>query len=146
MDGFTAPDPDFERRVRQSFALQPAMETLGGTMERVEPGLVEIRMPFSERLTQHNGYIHAGILSTILDSACGYAAFTLAPAGTNVLTVEYKANFMAPGRGEVFVATGRVLKAGRTLIVSQGEVTAHRAGADPVQLVAMLATIIVLHR
>ncbi len=140
----TAPDPDFERRVRESFARQTVMVTLGATLERVEPGLVEIQMPFSPGLTQHNGFIHAGILTTIVDSAAGYAAYTMAPAGTNVLTVEYKANFLAPGRGDRFVATGRVIKAGRTLIISQGDVFAHCEGLDPVQVVTLLSTVMVL--
>ena len=142
----TAPDPDFERRVRESFARQTVMATLGATLERVEAGLVEIHMPFSGGLTQHNGFIHAGILTTIVDSAAGYAAYTMAPPGTNVLTVEYKANFLAPGRGDRFVATGRVIKAGRTLIVAQGDVFAFSAGADPVQVVTLISTVMALRK
>lgn len=141
MTRFVPQDPDFESKVRESFHRQTAMLTIGATLELVTPGAVEIHLPYDARLTQQNGYLHAGIVTMIVDSACGYAAFTLSPAGSNVLTVEYKANFMAPARGESFVATGRVLKAGKTLTVCQGEVRA--AGSDTV-IAAMLATIMIL--
>ena len=140
---FIPQDPDFETRVRESFHRQSAMHTIGATLELVTPGVVEIHLPYDARLTQQNGYLHAGIVTMIVDSACGYAAYTLAPANADVLTVEYKANFMAPARGEWFAATGRVLKAGRTLTVCQGEVRARNAGSSPV-VAAMLATIMIL--
>jgi len=140
---FVPKDPDFERRVRASFGRQAAMHTIGATLELVKPGEVEIHLPYDARLTQQNGYVHAGIVTMIVDSACGYAAYTLAPADADVLTVEYKANFMSPAKGESFVATGRVLKAGRTLTVCQGEVRARNGGSSAV-VVAMLATIMIL--
>jgi uncharacterized protein (TIGR00369 family) len=120
------------------------MATIGATLESITPGQVEIHLPYNHRLAQQNGYLHAGIVAMILDSACGYAAMTLTPPGANILTVEYKANFMAPARGERFVASGRVLRAGRTLTVCQGEVHAQNDGADPSVAVTMLATMMVL--
>lgn len=137
-------DPEFESRIRESFAKQGAMSTLGATLERVEAGRIEIRMPFSANFVQHNGYIHAGFLTTIVDSAAGYAAYTVAPPGTNVLTVEYKANFLAPGKGDWFLARGEVVKAGRTLVIAKGDVYAHRAGAEPVHVVTLTSTIMIL--
>jgi uncharacterized protein (TIGR00369 family) len=142
-ESFTPQDPDFESRVRESFNRQAAMQTIGATLESVAPGMAEIHLPYDGRLTQQNGYLHAGIVTMIVDSACGYAALTLAPPGVNVLTVEYKANFMAPAQGETFVATGRVLKAGKTLTVCQGEVRA-QAGGSATSVAAMLATIMIL--
>lgn len=138
--------PDIESRVRESFGMQTAMQSIGAVLAAVEPGRVEIHMPYNSQFTQQNGYLHAGVVTMIVDSACGYAAFTLAPPGANVLTVEYKANFMAPARGDTFVATGRVLKAGKTLTVCQGEVRALTAGADEIEVVAMQATIMVLRQ
>ena len=143
-DALNPQDPAFEARARASFARQTAMATIGATLAAIAPGMVEIHLPYSDRLTQQNGYLHAGIVAMILDSACGYAAMTLTPADANILTVEYKANFMSPARGESFVATGRVVKAGKTLTVCQGEVRAHADGAEPALVVAMLATMMVL--
>lgn len=143
-ESLPAADPDFESRVRESFGRQAVMQTIGATLAAATPGFVEIHLAFDGKLTQQNGYLHAGIVTTIVDSACGYAAFTLAPPGAGVLTVEYKANFMAPARGETFVATGRVLKAGRTLTICQGEVRARTAGSSETVAAAMLATIMIL--
>jgi uncharacterized protein (TIGR00369 family) len=106
----------------------------------VAPGEVEIRLPFREDLTQQHGFLHAGALTTIADSACGYAALTLMPAGTAVLTAEFKVNLLAPGEGEAVVARGRVLKAGRTLTVCSADVFAVRGGEEKL-VVTMLATI-----
>ena len=139
MPSFEPQDPYFEARVRASFARQQVMATLGATMARVAPGEVEIELPFRADLTQQNGFLHAGIVTTIVDSACGYAAYSLMPAGVNVLTVEYKVNLLAPARGERFVARGSVLRAGRTITVCAGDVVAVQD--DREQLVAtMLAT------
>ena len=121
---FQPRDAQFEERVRSSFALQRVMSTIGATLHSVAPGVVEIELPFSERLTQQDGYLHAGITTTIVDSACGYAALTLMPEGSSVLTVEYKVNLVAPARGERFIATGRVVRPGRTLTLCTGEVYA----------------------
>jgi uncharacterized protein (TIGR00369 family) len=140
MHAFTPPDPAFEARVRQSFGKQRFMTALGATLERVAPGEVEIRLPFRADLTQQHGFLHAGAMTTIGDSACGYAALTLMPPGTAVLTVEFKVNLLAPGEGETVVARGRVLKAGRTLTVGAADVFAVRGGEEKL-VVTMLATI-----
>jgi uncharacterized protein (TIGR00369 family) len=133
------PDPSFASRVRESFAKQRFMSTLGATLERVAPGEVEIRLPFRDDLTQQHGFLHAGVMTTIADSACGYAALTLMPPGTAVLTAEFKVNLLAPGEGDAVVARGRVLKAGRTLTVCSADVFAVRGGEEKLVL-TMLAT------
>ncbi len=132
-------DPAFERRVRESFARQRAMATLGARLARVAPGEVEIELPFRAELTQQHGFLHAGVVTAVVDSACGYAALTLMPAGAAVLTAEYKVNLLAPADGERFLARGRVLRAGRTLTVCSGEVFAARGGEER-QVAVMLAT------
>jgi uncharacterized protein (TIGR00369 family) len=141
MPSFEPQDPDFEARVRASFARQQVMATLGASLTRVAPGEVEIQLPFRQDLTQQNGFLHAGIVTTIIDSACGYAAFSLMPTGVNVLTVEYKVNLVAPAQGALFAARGRVIKPGRTITVCAGDVVALYDGAE--RLVAtMQATMI----
>ena len=122
MTEFTPIDPDFERRVRASFRRQQVMNTIGAIMTSVAPGQVEIELPFQEYLTQQNGFLHAGIITTILDSACGYAALSLMPQGADVLTVEFKVNLLSPAVGDHLVAQGRVVRAGRTLTVCAGDV------------------------
>ena len=121
-------DPDFERRTRESFAKQGAMAHLGATLERVEPGRVEIRMPFRPELSQQHGFFHAGVISTIADSAGGYAGFTLFPADAGVLTVEFKINLLAAADGELAIATGEVIRSGRTLTVCRLEAYVEKAG------------------
>jgi uncharacterized protein (TIGR00369 family) len=123
-------NPDFERLVRDSFTRQRVMTLLGATLTAIEPGMVEISLPYRDDLTQQHGYMHAGILGTIADSAGGYAGFTLMPAGSNVLSVEYRMHLLAPARGETFVARGRVVRSGRTLTVCQLEVDAIENGAS----------------
>jgi len=143
MTAFVPADPAFEERVRASFARQRVMPLLGAVLERVAPGEVEIRLPFRQDLTQQHGFFHAGVMTTVVDTACGYSALTLAPAGAAVLTVEFKVNLLAPGEGEAAIARARVLRAGRTLTVSTGDVFAVKRGEE--RLVAtMLATIMVL--
>jgi uncharacterized protein (TIGR00369 family) len=122
------PDPAFESRIRSSFARQGLMKTIGAHLVKVAPGEVAIELSYSKAFTQQHGFIHAGILSTIADNACGYAAYTLMPANSEVLGVENKINFLAPGKGERFVAIGKVIKAGRTLAVCSGEVWATNNG------------------
>ncbi len=131
-------DPNFETRIRSSFERQGIMKTIGARLLSVAPGEVRIELPWSEAVTQQNGFVHAGILSTIADNACGYAAYTLMPAGSEVLGVENKINFLAPARGERFVSVGRVVKAGRTLAVCAGEVWAYDNGTET--LVAVMQT------
>jgi uncharacterized protein (TIGR00369 family) len=135
-----ATDDAFEPRVRASFARQRVMETIGATLTRVEPGAVEIALPYRADLTQQHGFIHAGIVATILDSACGYAAFSLMPADVAVLTVEYKINLLRPARGDRLVARARVVRAGKTLTVCAGDAVAQTGGAEGV-VATMLATI-----
>lgn len=100
------------------------MELIGASLSLVEPGLVEITLPYREDLTQQNGYLHAGIVTTIAVSACGYAAFTLMPAGSGVLSVEFKVNLLRPAQGETFLARAEVIKAGKTLTVVRADVFA----------------------
>lgn len=115
------PAANFEERVRASFARQSAMATIGAELTVVRPGTVEIEMPFSQALTQQHGFLHAGVISAALDSACGYAAFSLLPENASVLTIEFKVNLLAPGRGERFLFRGSVTKPGRTIIVADGQ-------------------------
>jgi uncharacterized protein (TIGR00369 family) len=144
MPQFQPQDPEYESRVRASFARQRVMLTIGARMGRVAPGEVEIELPYRADLTQQHGFLHAGIVTTILDSACGYAAFSLMPADASVLSVEYKVNFVAPARGRLMIARGRVTKPGRAISVCAGDVFA--AGDAGETLVAtMLATMIALY-
>jgi uncharacterized protein (TIGR00369 family) len=112
---------DFEARVRESFARQKVMETFGAELTRVTRGTVEIEMPYAADLTQQHGFLHAGVISTCLDSACGYAAYSVMPPDAAVLTIEFKVNLLAPGRGERFLFRGSVTKPGRTIIVADGQ-------------------------
>jgi uncharacterized protein (TIGR00369 family) len=133
-------NPHFERVVRESFAAQPAMATIGAQLTRVVPGETEIRLPFRADLTQQHGFLHAGVVATALDSACGYAAFSLMPEGVGVLTIEYKTNLLAPARGEALIARARVLRAGRTITVCQGDAVMVSGGVEAA-VATMIATI-----
>src|SRR5919202_1069562 len=136
-------NPNFERAVRDSFAAQRIMATLGAQLTLVKPGEVEIQLPFRADLTQQHGFLHAGVVTAILDSACGYAALSLLPAGTEVLTIEYKVNFVAPARGRRVIARGRVRKPGRTITVCAGDAVVEPEQGGPERLVAaMPATMI----
>jgi uncharacterized protein (TIGR00369 family) len=132
-------DPDFERRVRDSFVRQRFMATLGATLDLVRAGEVHIAFAHREDLTQQHGYLHAGVLASVADSACGYAALSMMEPGTGVLSVEFKINMLAPAAGTRFVAIGRVVRSGRTITVCSGEVRAE-GGTSPVAL--MQATMI----
>lgn len=136
-------NPDFESVVRASFAEQALMTTLGARLADVAPGGVEIRVPFRDDLTQQHGFLHAGVVSAAMDSACGYAALSLMPEGVGVLTVEFKTNLMAPARGTELVARGRTLRAGRTISVCQGEAIMIADGEETV-VATMLATIMTI--
>ena len=120
------------------------MKLIGARLTRVEPGAVDITLPFRSDLSQQHGYLHAGILSTIIDTAGGYAGYTLFPEGSSVLTVEYKLNLLAPGEGDEFVAEGRVAKPGRSLCIVQGEVYAQSGGRRTL-CALMQQTLIVLN-
>ena len=126
MSRFEPPDDGYADRVRGSFERQRVMGLLGARLTRVEPGLVEITVPFREDLTQQHGLFHAGVSTTIADSAAGYAAYTLFPADVAILAVELKINFLSPAQGEALIATGRVLKPGRTLTVNEMDVHCRR--------------------
>ena len=139
MSSFQPADPDYARRIRESFARQRVMHLIGASLRRVEPGAIDIELPYRDDLTQQNGYLHAGVLTTIADSACGYAAYTLMPAGVDVVSVEFKVNLLRPAVGEIFLAEARVVKAGRTLTVVRCDV--HAPSDGETKLVAtMLGT------
>jgi uncharacterized protein (TIGR00369 family) len=129
MSDFKPKDPDFDNRVRASFARQAAMATLGITIVNLKPGEIEFEMPYAAAYTQQHGFIHAGILTTALDSACGYAAFSLMPADAEVLTVEFKTNLLAPAKGERFRFQGFVVKPGRTITVCEAKAFALDGGS-----------------
>ncbi len=112
--------PDFRARIQASFARQAAMKTIGAELTRVENGTIEIELPFDEKLTQQHGILHAGIIAAALDSACGYAAYTVIDSEASILTIEFKVNLMSPGRGERFLFRGEVTKPGSTIIVADG--------------------------
>ena len=120
MPDFTPPDAQYAERVRASFERQAAMRTIGATLSRVEPGRVHIELPWAQALTQQHGFLHAGMVATALDSACGYAGFSLMPVDAAVLTIEFKINLLAPAKGERFRMEGLVLKPGRTITVAEG--------------------------
>lgn len=136
---FTAADADFEERVRESFARQQLMHTLGARLTRVEPGIVEIELPYRTNLTQQHGFLHAGVVASVLDSACGYAAFTLMPADAAVLSVEFKVNLLAPARGDRLLARAEVKRAGRTVTVCTADAFAF-TGEQSKVVATMLAT------
>ena len=122
---FTPQNRNYEESARQSFRQQGAMRHLGATLETIEPGRCVIQLPFNDCLTQQDGFFHAGVTSTIADSAGGYAAFTLMPPGSRILTVEFKINLLAPANGELLRAEGIVVKPGKTITVTNIEVTVH---------------------
>ncbi len=121
---------DFARRVQDSFARQGAMHTLGAELSLLEPGAVDVCLDWAPGLTQQHGFLHAGMVSTALDSACGYAGLTLMPADAAVLTIEFKINLLAPAKGQRFRMEGRVLKPGRTITVTEGRAYAIDEGRE----------------
>ena len=142
---FIPQDPDYDARVRASFREQRVMATFGVTIARLAPGEVVLNLPYREDLTQQHGFLHAGVVTAIADSACGYAAFTLMPADSNVLSIEFKVNLMAPARGERFEARARVLRAGKTITTCQAEVVAFDAGRETV-VATLLGTMMCVRR
>lgn len=130
MTGFESRNPDFERAVRDSFARQGLMGTLGAQLGEVLPGRVVIIADYHDALSQQHGFFHGGVIGAIADSAAGYAGFSLMPAESNVLTVEYKMNIVAPGKGERLIARGQVIRPGRTLTVTRADVFAVEGGAE----------------
>ena len=130
MKDFTATDPDFAERVRKSFDAQGIMDHIGATLTLIGPGVCEIELPYSDAVSQQHGFFHGGVIGTIADSAGGYAAFGLMDAEDGILTVEYKLNLMAPADGDLLVARGQVVRAGRTLTVARAEVGVVKNGVE----------------
>lgn len=141
MDKFKPANPDFLTRTAESFERQQVMKTLGVRIVRADAGSVELEMPYSREFTQQHGFLHAGIVSTVLDSACGYAAFSLMSADAAVLTIEFKINLMAPASGERFLFRGEVTKPGRTITVADGKAYAVTAGGDEKLIATMTGTL-----
>ena len=137
MSTFKVQDPDYDARVRRNFASQQAMATLGVSLTRVEPGTLELQMPYDAKFSQQNGFLHAGAVSAVLDTACGLASYTLMPADADILTVEFKINLLAPAKGQVFRFVGHVVKPGRTLVIAEGRAFANDEGRE--KLIAMMS-------
>jgi len=138
-------NPSYAQEVKESFAKQTVMTLIGAELTRVDPGIVEITLPYRTDLAQQHGYLHAGIVTTIADSACGYAAFSLMPPNSEVLSVEFKVNLLRPAKGQTFIALAEVLKSGKTLTVVRADVFA--IDEDRRDLIAtMLGTMICLSR
>jgi len=125
-----ADNNDFEARIRDSFAKQSIMATIGAEISAVRLGEVEIVLPFSDKILQQHGFIHAGAVATIADSACGYAGLTMMPRDAAVLTTEFKINLLSPAKGDRLRAVGRVIRNGKSLVVTLGEVFAETGGAS----------------
>jgi uncharacterized protein (TIGR00369 family) len=140
------PNPSFAEEVKDSFAQQAIMKLIGARLSLVEPGVIEITLPFRTDLTQQNGYLHAGVVTTIADSACGYAAYSLMPPGSEVLSVEFKVNLLRPAQGENFVARAEVIKAGRTLTAVRADVFGIAGNGDKELVATMQGTMICLAR
>jgi len=122
--------PNFEQDVRASFTRQTLMGLFGASLTSITPGTVEIQMPFRIDLTQHHGYLHAAVVTALMDNAGGFAAMTVSPAGTEMLTVEYKVNFLAPAMGQMLIARGSVKKKGKTFTICTGEAVMVRDGKE----------------
>ena len=145
MSCFEPKNPDYRAVAAATFDSQPAMQSLGISIARLEPGEVDLAMPYSAAWTQQNGFIHAGVITAALDTACGIAAFTLMPANSDVLTVEFKTNLLAPASGDRFVFRARVVKPGRTLTVCEAQAFAEHDGAENL-IATMTGTLMALPR
>ncbi|MHC2465691.1 PaaI family thioesterase [Bradyrhizobium embrapense] len=145
MPRFEPKNPDFRAVAAATFARQRAMQTLGISIARLEPGEVDLAMSYAPEFCQQNGFVHAGIITAGLDNACGIAAFTLMPEGSDILTVEFKINLLAPARGERFVFRGVVVKPGRTLTVCDGRAYAVQDGLETL-VATMSGTLMALQR
>jgi uncharacterized protein (TIGR00369 family) len=135
-------NPNFAEEIKQSFAKQTIMGLIGASLTRVEPGIVEIALPYRSDLAQQHGYLHAGIVTTIADSACGYAAYSLMPPDSEVLSVEFKVNLLRPAKGEMFLALAEVIKSGKTLTVVHADVFALDQAEQRALIATMLGTMI----
>lgn len=145
MPGFEPRNPDYRAVATATFERQRAMQTLGISIARMAPGEVDLAMPYAPEFTQQNGFVHAGIITAGLDNACGIAAFTLMPEGSDILTVEFKTNLLAPARGECFLFRGVVVKPGRTLTVCDGRAYAVQDGIETL-VATMTGTLMALPR
>jgi len=143
MVSFKPKDPQFRSRVETSFNRQQVMKTLDVTIASLQAGEIELIMPYATAYTQHHGFMHAGIVATVLDSACGYAAFSLAPDDAEMLTVEFKTNLLAPAKGERFIFRGKVVKPGRTITVCEAQAFAV-AGGEEKLIATMTGTLMAL--
>ena len=139
-----ARNPSFAEEVKKSFAEQSIMQLIGAELAVVQPRVVEVVLPYRRELTQQDGYLHAGIITTIADSAAGYAAFTLMPAGSRVLSVEFKVNLLRPASGEKFLARAEVIKPGKTLTVVRADVFG-TTGDEQTLVASMLGTMFCVH-
>jgi uncharacterized protein (TIGR00369 family) len=138
-----AKDPNYATRVRASFDKQALMSTIGARLTDVQPGAVTIRLPFRDDLTQQHGFLHAGTIASVADSACGYAALSLMPADAGVLSIEFKVNMLAPAKGDAIVARGTVIRAGRSIMVCRADVHAV-SGTEEKLIAAMQGTMMVV--
>jgi uncharacterized protein (TIGR00369 family) len=145
LPSFEPKNPDYRAVATATFDRQPAMHTLGISIARLEAGEVDLSMPYSAAWTQQNGFVHAGVITAALDTACGIAAFTLMPANSDILTVEFKTNLLAPARGERFVFRARVIKPGRTLTVCEAQAFAEQDGETSL-IATMTGTLMALPR
>lgn len=145
MPRFEPKNPDFRRVASDTFARQQAMRTLGIFIARMEPGEVDLAMDYSPALTQQNGFVHAGVITAGLDTACGIAAFTLMPAGSDILTVEFKTNLLAPASGTRFAFRAEVIKPGRTLTIAEARAFALRDGGEHL-IATMTGTLMAMPR
>jgi len=137
-------NPTFAEEIKQSFAKQTVMSLIGAQLTRVEPGIVEISLSYRAELAQQHGYLHAGIVTTIADSACGYAAYSLMPPNSEVLSVEFKVNLLRPAKGERFSAVAEVVKSGKTLTVVRADVFGVDREGQRDLVATMLGTMICL--
>jgi uncharacterized protein (TIGR00369 family) len=137
-------NPAFAEEIKASFAKQTIMGLIGAELSRVEPGIIEITLPYRADLAQQHGYLHAGIVTTIADSACGYAAYSLMPPKSEVLSVEFKVNLMRPAKGETFVAVAEVVKSGKTLTVVRADVFGVDHSGERELVATMLGTMMCL--
>lgn len=145
MPRFEPKNPDYRSVAAATFERQQAMRTLSISIARLEPGEVDLSMPYSAEFTQQNGFVHAGIITAGLDNACGIAAFTLMPSGSDILTVEFKTNLLAPAKGDRFAFRARVVKPGRTLTVCEARAFAQTGGAESL-IATMTGTLMALPR
>lgn len=141
---FEASDPNYAEKVAESLAKQGAITAIDGKLVSVEPGRVVLELPYSDRITQQHGFVHAGVLTTMMDSSAGYAAFSLMPETAGVLTIEFKTSLMAPAKGERFRFEGRVIKPGRTIMFCEADAFAISNDGTEKKVATLTATMMVV--